>query len=377
MIRFLTKIALLFAAGLAPLVLGEKIAGAISKQLSGWAKPLKKSALDKLGAPFAARAKFKKGEIGLKSLERMATGRGLRGFRLSPEQRNVALLQAAHMQKQRLEGLPKEHLLGILGDKRKNGTAEQLAAARLLAGATLTNDDNLQEYLEAEESTGRWLAWGDSTLMPDVKGGQPDLLFTDAAWAANPDRSVGLAGSWMAGSAASFQKTERHAASKFCARLLLKAFHGDAKALPALKKIINRADLTHIAHAATDPSGGGKSFEMLNAEYNYSKLGGEWATTDFGGSALGKISFKEVARKYGGEKGQHIAFILDEAERMKREMPQLSNAALQTYLLQQVDAINNAVGGRPGGTPRDKLIDPQTGRPFRQGGQGQQGGGQP
>lgn len=211
--QFLTTVAiivLLIAAALSPIVLGDKLAGAIAGKIGDWTKGLKKSqfARSRGGARIIAGRKFKEKEAGLQAMQRMARSR----FK-SPQQRAAlgAMLmkeykdRAEHTTKDgRNEYLRRYASLGADGmmhlTNRRGFDKDYLAQAMIQAQSDtmLLNDDkNWEKLTYLNEMRHHMLAGGVGDMVKSTKkNGGYDFIGKEHI-AKNAGTSFGQHGSAM------------------------------------------------------------------------------------------------------------------------------------------------------------------------------------
>lgn len=186
-IRLILTIALVFMAGLIPILLGDKLASAVSGKIGDWTKGVKKSrfARSRGGASLIARRKQKEIETQNRAYERYAGGniltRPLSGTRLGkalgvPDEAERRAVMARVAKGYDFSHLAKEEKYDYLRNHDPMKDARALAMARELSKAGLVNDDRLSEYTHVDDRIGQLIAHGDSDIISNTKSSQPYLF---------------------------------------------------------------------------------------------------------------------------------------------------------------------------------------------------------
>jgi len=204
-IKLLVVAALIFVASLIPLLMGDKLAGAVSGKVGDWTRGLKKSkmAQSRGGAAILARRKFKEQEAGLKAMQRMAGGTALSrrlgetgwgqklGF-ASDEQRARIKNEVFQKLAKQSEGMDKKvaqdalrpfakmtgltadgHEIWELDQSKKAAFLGDLKSQAILHSALmkpdLANDNNESEFKYIDDMQGLMTGIGNGNFIPASK----------------------------------------------------------------------------------------------------------------------------------------------------------------------------------------------------------------
>ncbi|NTU69406.1 hypothetical protein HGB13_01060 [bacterium] len=314
LIKFFLKIALVIAAAMVPITLGDKLASAISNKIGNATRGIKDNAYktSRLGSTMAGRAKAAEKRAMIGAYERMGRG-GLRG-RFARSDLGQRMMQSdnyigrrmanAHQERldmvaQAAKGIdtslvPKNTQLAYLNRFSRNPEramtdARAVAYGRSLAAAGLVNDDHVQQHIGAEGVVAYMATRGDSEIAPKLKGNNTNAWTNPLAWRTPEGRGMagGMIRSMMRSDAEGFGKLERGAMRETLAGLNDLSANGHADA--NLGTQIDAIDDHHFVNALYESNG--KFYAGLTASGTHFVAGADGrVATDPSGAPIQRVT---------------------------------------------------------------------------------------